>query len=261
MTTEPLAPLLTCLVIDESTSMQRLTDATINGINELLDATQPGDLTSAFTFATWPNVPAFVACERDQLPRCGTDDFLYIPYGSTALYDAVGDAIEGTQLWIDRHPDTPVRPLICVWTDGEENTSRRHTLAGLNEMIAAKKQAGWEFLFVGTGGDGWLSATAFHGSVGAAMTMRTTADNAGVTQGFRSVASYAVAYSAGVADVTLADFAAAKPAVASPQFTAAAVGHPDVRVGLAQAAAGQVVTRPRPETTPRADVVSNALGG
>ena len=66
--------------------------------------------------------------------------------GSTSLYDAIGDSVNIVKGVVkDGH-----KVLVNIYTDGQENSSRRfraHTIAGIIEELS---KCGWTFTFIGT---------------------------------------------------------------------------------------------------------------
>ncbi|MBQ1256332.1 MAG: hypothetical protein IIX93_03520, partial [Clostridia bacterium] len=90
-----------------------------------------------------------------------TDD--YTVRGSTALMDAVGDAIEKTEMIHKYLPDSylPEKTLFIITTDGMENASRRFTAPMIKRLIGQKKACGWEFLFLGANIDAEKTASEF----------------------------------------------------------------------------------------------------
>jgi len=70
--------------------------------------------------------------------------------GSTALYDAIGTTIEK----VGDIDGTGVKPgdkvLVNIYTDGQENASRRFNVGQIATKIKALSECGWTFTFVGT---------------------------------------------------------------------------------------------------------------
>ncbi len=88
----------------------------------------------------------------------------YYVRGSTALLDAVGDAIQhiGMIHKYCRDEDRPDKTLFIITTDGMENASRRYTYAQVKAMIERQKSKyGWEFLFLGANIDAAETADRF----------------------------------------------------------------------------------------------------
>lgn len=142
-------------VRDASVSMTGQTAATRAGFAEFVaeQAATPGGRLSLIDFGS----DVAVRCVASPFEQVEPESVHYDATGpSTALYDATGAMIEGLDAWISAHPDQAVRPIVVVWTDGGENSSRRWTLERLNAAMGERVAAGWEFIFLGSGGSAWL---------------------------------------------------------------------------------------------------------
>lgn len=146
---------LAILLVDESGSMQTRYDDTVNGVNSfikewgdngdvfpfvsLLTFDLPEDISRGAVRALADNVPAKSA------PLLGPSN--YKPRGMTPLYDAILAAIESGDRAREKNPEITI--TVVIQTDGMENASRRASLGGLKEMIAAREANGWQFIFLG----------------------------------------------------------------------------------------------------------------
>jgi uncharacterized protein YegL len=66
--------------------------------------------------------------------------------GATALYDAIGDSIDVVKsVFKDGH-----KVLVNIYTDGQENSSRRFRAQGIASLIEELSKCGWTFTFIGT---------------------------------------------------------------------------------------------------------------
>lgn len=86
----------------------------------------------------------------------GAPSYRLEPRGSTALLDAIGRAIieTGNFLANKTEDQRPEHVVFVVQTDGQENSSKEHTLEAISAAI--KKQTDiykWQFLFLGMGPD------------------------------------------------------------------------------------------------------------
>ncbi len=145
------------IILDESGSMSGITKQTISGCNETINtikasaekfAGEQEHTVSIFAFQGGgkktsryivKNVPASTA-----QPITGDD---YEPWGNTPLYDAVGSCIADIKASIGSNRDAVAS--ITIITDGYENSSRHYTHAQVAKMIAAQKELGWNFNFIG----------------------------------------------------------------------------------------------------------------
>lgn len=144
-------------VLDRSGSMESIRHAAVEGFNGFLahQRTLPGRATvSLVQFSdrvstTWESMP---------LSEAGLSLDEYLPYGGTALYDAVGSTVDAVGRSLARLPEArrPGKVLFAILTDGEENSSRRYDAAQVQERIRHQTDTyGWEFLFLGASA-GWL---------------------------------------------------------------------------------------------------------
>lgn len=152
------APLELVLVLDRSGSMTPIRDQTIAGVNRLLDtmADEPDTAASIYQFdhAFTPVV------ESTPVPDCPRMDLQsYCPRGSTALLDAITEAVERTD---HRLPELAegTRIVLTIVTDGRENASRRATFQSVRALLDARTAAGWQVQFEGAGLDAIEQAAA-----------------------------------------------------------------------------------------------------
>ena len=138
-------------ILDASGSMHHLTDDTIGGFNALLDKNreEPGEATVTTVLF---NHEARIIHDRidiRQVPYLTRKE--YCCDGCTALLDAVGDAIERTDLVQKVQPAgyKADKVLFAITTDGMENASRRFSYKQVKRLIEQHREQGWEFLFIG----------------------------------------------------------------------------------------------------------------
>lgn len=181
------------LVIDASGSMAHLQDATIEGINALVEKqkAEPGTLTtSLYTFNhTVKEVMAFETLNRSN----------YCPSGSTALLDAVCMAIkgEGKVLAARREADRPDKVIVVIDTDGEENASTQYKLEDLQAMVELQKtQFNWQFVFLGANIDAFAVGSNYGFVAYSTMQYDPTAN--GVFEKYATVDRSLASYRSGV---------------------------------------------------------------
>lgn len=150
-------------ILDKSGSMAGLEKDTIGGFNALLDKQRklPGEVrvTTVLFNQEYELLHDRVSLEGI-LPMTDGD---YEVGGMTALLDAVGSTIQkisnaqkGT---LKKHQAD--RVMFVITTDGLENSSCEYTYKKIHEMIASKKAAGWEFIFLGANIDAVATAKKF----------------------------------------------------------------------------------------------------
>lgn len=154
------------LILDNSSSMVRVTTETIHGINTFLTEQQALEEdenagTANFSMITFDDSWKVVLDgewikETAQFTRSE-----YIPRGATALYDGIG---HGCNMLDQRirglsEEKSPKSVLVAILTDGDENCSEDFTLDLIRDMIKSfTNNHGWTFLFLGVGKSAKISA-------------------------------------------------------------------------------------------------------
>lgn len=149
------------LILDRSGSMAGLESDTIGGFNSMIEKQKKLDGKCYVSTVLFDNESEVLHDRIDLADVPKMTDKEYFPRGCTALLDAVGGAIhhiENIHRYA-RKEDVPEHTLFCITTDGMENASRRYDLKKVRKMIEAKKESGWEFIFIGANIDA-VSAAA-----------------------------------------------------------------------------------------------------
>lgn len=160
------------LLIDESSSMQVIRAATIEGINAFILEQQKSELPSVLTLATFsePLVQARYGRPRKYFDPCNylyesrpvkrvslLKDKDYEPIGhSTALYDAMGHLIDTVGERLSEAPadERPNKVIIVTMTDGEENSSQHYNQTSVRQKVEHQRgKYSWEFLYLGANQD------------------------------------------------------------------------------------------------------------
>lgn len=138
-------------ILDRSGSMSGLEKDTVGGFNSFIEKQKDVDgecLVSVVLFNSRSNV-VYDRTELHEIRKMELKD--YVPSGSTALIDAMGDAIHhirNVHKYI-RKEDAPEHTMFVIMTDGEENDSHRYSSDEVKKMVSKQKEKGWEFLFLG----------------------------------------------------------------------------------------------------------------
>lgn len=161
-------------VLDRSGSMASVVPGTIEGWNAFIDEqrNQPGKALLSLTLFDTEFETRYVAAPLATVPKMDRlGENRYDTRGGTALFDAVGTTIKGTEAWLANHLDFKGKVVCVILTDGEENSSRQwHVnipmIAGDDKDVAGlikwKQDEGWDFVFLGSGGSKWLERTFGH---------------------------------------------------------------------------------------------------
>lgn len=139
-------------ILDRSGSMSGLESDTIGGFNSLIEKqrNEKGEaIVSTVLFSHYSKVIHDRVPLEDVLPLTEKE---YCVFGSTALIDAIGDAIHhivNVHRYI-REEDRPEKTIFIITTDGMENASSRWSSSEVKALIEKEKtKYGWEFLFLG----------------------------------------------------------------------------------------------------------------
>lgn len=152
-------------ILDRSGSMAGLESDTIGGFNAMIKKQQTEVEGDAFVSTVLFNHESFVLHDRIPLAEVKmltADD--YQVGGMTALLDAVGDAIKHIKNIhkYAREEDRPLKTLVIITTDGEENSSERFSYDDIKKLIEQQKEIGWEFIFLGAN----IDAAKVAGNIG-----------------------------------------------------------------------------------------------
>lgn len=150
-------------ILDRSGSMAGLEQDTIGGFNAMIEK-QKRESGTAYISTVLFNTHTELIHDRislDEVPKMTEAE--YFVGGCTALLDAVGGSIRHIDYVhkYARPEDVPEKTLFVITTDGMENASRNFTYEQVRQMIEAKKEQGWEFLFLGANIDAAREAARF----------------------------------------------------------------------------------------------------
>ena len=150
-------------ILDRSGSMAGLESDTIGGYNSFLEKQKEEDgscLVSTVLF----NQHSKVIHDRVDLVKVEKMDRKdYLASGTTALIDAMGDAIhhiKNVHKYI-RKEDVPANTIFIIITDGLENASHKYSSDDVKKMVEQQKEKGWEFLFLGANIDAVETARTY----------------------------------------------------------------------------------------------------
>jgi uncharacterized protein YegL len=148
------------VVLDKSGSMAITKDDVVGGFNKFLEDQKKLQGECTLTMVFFDQV-----CELK--PACPVrdvqllDDKTYVPGGMTALLDAVGMAINvtGKRLADLDEAQRPDKVILVIITDGQENSSREHSLQVVRKMVEHQQNKySWKFMFLGADVDSFHDA-------------------------------------------------------------------------------------------------------
>jgi Mg-chelatase subunit ChlD len=140
------------IILDRTGSMQDIRADVVGGYNAFLaaqkDTPHPATLTLVQFDSQDPYEVLYSAADITSVPPLGLEQ--YVPRATTPLYDAMGRGILELEAWLAARPDAerPDKVIFVVVTDGQENASREFDRERILRLVEAKKQLGWDFVFL-----------------------------------------------------------------------------------------------------------------
>lgn len=198
------------MVMDETGSMSNRRDTAIDSTNEFINAHKGIEncYASLVTFdmrnygllsmneSTTNEVQSNVrflyeAVAINEVPKLTEDQ--YTPRGMTNLYDAIGQTITHMETLTKTDPDATV--IIMINTDGHENASTEYTGEAIKKLIESKKEAEWQFVFIGEELN-TETTRGMSGQLGIDASMTRSVKGSGKAKMFADMAAATTAYAA-----------------------------------------------------------------
>jgi len=174
------------VILDRSGSMQSIAADAIGGFNAFIGTQrrEPESESTHLTLILFDNeyeVP-YKSIPLIEIPALTNATF--IPRGGTALLDAIGRTLSKMTRSFAARPaeQKPTRIIIAILTDGEENSSREYSAAHIADLIEAKKELGWQFVFLAANQDAIATAGALR--IDAADALSFACSEAGTADAF-----------------------------------------------------------------------------
>lgn len=180
------------VVIDRSGSMEPVANDAIGGFNTFLKAQKEAPGEAKITVVQFNTQLEFYAANVDVKNVQPLDTKTYSPEGGTALYDAVGLAIDetGKRLAAIQENDRPSKVIFAILTDGEENSSKKYVGSEVKKMIERQRDVyKWDFVFLAAGEGAFKEAE--HIGMQMSKTMRFANTGANQSASYDTLAFYA----------------------------------------------------------------------
>ena len=182
------------MILDKSGSMHGMESDTIGGFNSMLDKQRKLDVKTDVTTVMFNNRSDYIHERKplSEIKNITNED--YQPQGTTSLLDCVGMTIDKVSNYYAVN-DKKNKVIFAIITDGQENSSREYSKQNVKKLIEDKKEAGWEFIFLGAN----IDAVSEAGAIGITSdrVVQYKATNKGVRKNFDAVASFAAEAVAG----------------------------------------------------------------
>jgi hypothetical protein len=185
---------LVTVLLDRTGSMESVRDDTIGAFNTYLETLKQDGEGLYFTLIQFDSMGVdklYVNEAIKNVPRLTRETF--VPRASTPLIDAAYKTIKAVEKAVSGNPSNKV--VICIQTDGQENSSTEYSWDALNALVKEKFEAGWQFNFMGAGIDAYQQASRM--GISADQTVAYSKDTAATRAAFSATAQNTALYSLG----------------------------------------------------------------
>lgn len=192
----PNNTVVVCL-LDETGSMLARRQETIVAYNSFVNSLREESGQTIFIqtlkFDRYSNEPVVRPLTTEAIPVRDAPtlgNWNYVPRGNTPLYDACGLAVAEAERI--RVLVRATRVTLMIQTDGEENASREFSHSTITELLAHKKDAGWNILFLASdlAQTGYAVSRSLGLNAGQTMSYTTCNSNAAFASAARTTRNY-----------------------------------------------------------------------
>jgi len=143
--------------------MQAIKADAIGGFNSFLDEQLKVPGSASVTVVLFDNEYEVPVKNVDLKKVEHLNEHTFVPRGGTALLDAIGKTINevGERLAKTNESEKPEKVLVCILTDGEENSSHEFDKCKIKNMIEHQQLIyNWGFVFLGANQDSFAQASS-----------------------------------------------------------------------------------------------------
>jgi hypothetical protein len=190
---------LVTFLLDRTGSMEAIRDDTIVAFNTYLDALKQDGESLYFTLIQFDSMGVDKLSVNEpvkNVPPLTRETF--VPRAATPLFDAAYKTIKAVEKAVSGNPSNKV--VICIQTDGQENSSTEYSWDALNALIKEKFEAGWQFNFMGAGIDAYQQASRM--GIAVDQTVAYSKDTVATRAAFSATAQNTARYALGAAKST-----------------------------------------------------------
>lgn len=180
-------------ILDCTGSMSSIIKDSIGGFNTFLKQQKQLPDEATITVALFDDTYNLLYDNIDIKKAEELTDKVWIPRGTTALYDAIGKTINTEKRNFARlGKEKPAKVLVCIITDGYENASREYKLDDIKKLIKSCENDDWNFIYLAANQDAFAVGQSFGVSAGNTFNYTATAD--GVMSMSSTLSNSAVSY-------------------------------------------------------------------
>lgn len=151
------------VVLDRSGSMSSVWQDTIGGLESLISDNKKEKSKCTFSLYSFNHkIENPIKFTDIQIVSESVSDYGITPSGNTALYDAIGQAIQETGEKLKSLPEKerPARVMVVIQTDGQENSSSEYKANTIKKLVKEQTDKyNWVFNFIGSSQESVLDAT------------------------------------------------------------------------------------------------------
>lgn len=195
VTTEPTGEKTHIIcVLDRSGSMSGIMQDSIGGFNTFLKQQRELPDKATITVSLFDDQYELLYDNIDIKEVKDITEAEWYPRGTTALYDAICKTINAERAKIAkmRKANRPNKVLVCIVTDGHENSSYENDITNTQNLIKDCENNDWNFIYLAANQDAFAVGQSFGISGANTFTYAATAD--GVTNMSQSLNSATASY-------------------------------------------------------------------
>lgn len=144
-------------ILDRSGSMSSIKDDAIGGFNTFLEAQKKDPSPANISVVLFDDKYELLYDDVPLSMAKPLTDKTYVPRGMTALNDAIGRTL--TRLF----EDNPKRAILCILTDGFENSSQEFTSPQVKELITRAQNRDWQVVYLAANQDAFAVGNQQYG--------------------------------------------------------------------------------------------------
>lgn len=164
-------------ILDRSGSMSSIMDDSIGGFNTFIKQQKELPDEATLTVVLFDDKYELLYDNVDIKEVEEITKKEWFPRGSTSLHDAIGKTINNAKA---NHAklgvEAPSKTLVCIITDGYENTSKEYKLDDVKKLIDDCEKNDWNFIYLAANQDAFDVGTSFGVSAGNTYTYIATTD-------------------------------------------------------------------------------------
>lgn len=173
-------------ILDRSGSMAMIHDDSIGGFNAFLKAQQEVDGRANLSVVLFDDKYEVIMDDVDVKQAKKLDKESYSLRGTTALNDAIGNTLN------KMFSKNPERAIICILTDGQENSSKEFTTTQVKALIEKAQGKGWQVVFLAANQDAF--ATGAQLGINRQLISNFDATAVGTRQAYATLSATATSY-------------------------------------------------------------------